>query len=220
MDSLSAVPICMIYFAVLLAGPRPYKTSLALIAGMFVSYLVLAFAIILGLQNLLDQVTEFTSRLWQTPETEEIILQIVIGVFLSLLGYRSYKFRNKVGKKIEVREPSTSQAFLNGGLLMILGIPGAFPLFAAIDFILRADLDNTKTMGMLVYYVCVFVTPLLALVGLNDLFGRHSQKMMAKINQFIDRWWQRSVIVVLFLLGAVLIVDGVGWLYGTPLIPI
>jgi len=220
LDSLSVVPMCIMLLILMLVGKQPYLVSMSLVFGIFVTYLAFAVAIVFGLQSVLDLVSEFTLRLWHNPETEEILLQIIIGFVLCLLGYRSYVLRNPTNKKPVSPTFTPFQAVLSGAALVAIGIPGAFPLFVAVDMVLRAELSNANTLLILVYYVLAFVAPLLVIIGLNALLGKQAQSYLLQLQKFIDRWWQRGLTVVLFLLGLLLIVDGGAWLLGTPLIPV
>jgi hypothetical protein len=44
--------------------------------------------------------------------------------------------------------------------------------------------------------------------------------MLAALKAFFDTWGQRVIAALLTTLGIVLLVDGVGWFLGYPLIPI
>lgn len=70
------------------------------------------------------------------------------------------------------------------------------------------------------YYNLVFVAPLIVIVGLPRALGERGQRMLAALKAFFDRWGQRMIAALLTALGIVLLVDGVGWFLGYPLIPV
>ena len=73
---------------------------------------------------------------------------------------------------------------------------------------------------VLVVYNIVFVAPLAAIVALSLLLGERSQRLLHGIRSFFDRWGQRLIVGLMLVLGALLVMDGVGWFLGTPLIPV
>jgi len=70
------------------------------------------------------------------------------------------------------------------------------------------------------YYNIVFVVPLVAIVALRLILGERSTGILNAAKRFFDRWGQRLVVTLLVMLGMILIVDGIGWLLGYPLIPV
>ena len=115
---------------------------------------------------------------------------------------------------------TASQAFLAGAGMTIVGLPGAVPYLAAIDLILRSDQTTRQEVMVLVVYNIVFVAPLAAIVALTLVLGERSQRLLHNIRGFFDRWGQRLIVSLMLVLGALLIMDGVGWFLGTPLIPV
>lgn len=99
-------------------------------------------------------------------------------------------------------------------------MPGAVPLVAAIDQILRADLSDAAAVWALSYYNLVFVLPLLALVFIRVALGDRSDRIFEAVNRFLSVWEARVVIFVLMLLGMALLADGIGWIVGRSFIPI
>jgi hypothetical protein len=105
-------------------------------------------------------------------------------------------------------------------LLVVVGMPGAVPLFAAIDQILRADLSDAAAVWALLYYTLVFILSLLALVFIRIALGDRSERIFEAVNRFLSVWGARLVIIVLLLLGMVMLADGIGWIVGRSFIPI
>jgi len=95
LDSLSIIPLCIVFLIVLLAGPRPVVRSSAFLFGVFISYLAAGVLVMLGLQEIFDEVNAYLVRLWKSPYTEELILQIVLGAVLVAFGWRLAVHRAK-----------------------------------------------------------------------------------------------------------------------------
>ena len=220
LDSISMIPICIVILVVLLAGPQPLLRSSALIVGIYATYIACGILILLGLQSVFDEISAYTLRLWKNPETEELILQVLIGVVLSAFGLRIATARKRRTVKPVASDMTIVQALLAGAGLTIVGLPGAVPYFAAIDLILRADVTVFQRMLALGYYNFVFVMPLAAIVALRLILGEHSTGILDAVKQFFDSWGQRLIVALLLILGVVLVVDGIGWFLGHPLIPV
>ena len=220
LDSASIIPLCIVTLVVLLAGPSPFLRSVALILGIFAVYFACGFLILLGLQSAFDEINAYAVRLWKAPETEELIFQILIGIILFAFGLRITRGRKKRAEKPVASSMTALQAVLAGAGLTIVGLPGALPYFAAIDLTLRAELTLMQRILVLGYYNIVFVAPLAAIVVLRLALGERSQSTLDEVKRFFDRWGQRVIVVLLMTLGVVLIVDGIGWVFGYPLIPV
>lgn len=115
---------------------------------------------------------------------------------------------------------TAGQAFLAGAGMTIVGLPGAVPYLAAIDLILRSDLTPAEEAIVLLVYNVVFILPLVAIGAVSLALGDRSKRLLDGIRGFFDTWGTRIIVVLMVLLGAVLVVDGVGWFLGTPLIPV
>ncbi len=220
LDSTSIIPLCIVFLIVLLAGPNPIVRSSGLIFGIFVTYLVFGLLVLFGLQTFIDQIEAYIDRLWVNPNLEELILQIVIGLVLCAVAWRMIA---KDKNSVERAAPSSMtavQAFVSGAVLTIVGLPGAVPYFAAIDLTLRAELTTAEEIGALVFYNVVFVLPIAAIVFLRVVLGNRSQPLLDGIKRFFDTWGQRVIVALLVVLGVVLILDGIGWLLGYPLITV
>ncbi len=220
LDSISMIPIAIVIMVVLLAGPKPLLRSSSLIVGIFVTYVVTGLLILLGLQSVFDEIGAYTLRLWKNPEAEELIFQVLIGTVLCAFGVRIATARKRHTEKPVASDMTGIQALVAGAGLTIVGLPGAVPYFAAIDLILRTDVTLPQRMLALGYYNFVFVTPLAAIVALRLILGERSTGTLDAIKQFFDGWGQRLIVALLLILGVVLLVDGIGWFLGHPLIPV
>lgn len=220
LDSTSIIPLCIVLLVVLLAGPNPIVRSCALILGIFVAYLAFGLLVLLGLQTIIDQIDAYIDRLWTNPNLEELILQIIIGLVLCVVAWR---MTAKDKKSVDKPAPSSMtavQAFVSGAVLTIVGLPGAVPYFAAIELTMRAALTTAEEIMAIVFYNVVFVLPIAAIVVLRVILGHRSQRLLDGIKRFFDSWGQRVIVALLVILGVILILDGIGWLIGYPLIPV
>jgi len=220
LDSTSIIPLCIIVLVVLLGGPSPLFRSAALLAGVFLTYLACGLLILFGLQSVFETVNAYVVKVWQAPNTAELMFQILVGALLVVFGLRMTKTPKKQDEKTASAALTASQALLAGAGMTIVGLPGAVPYLAAIDLVLRSDLTNAQTVTVLLAYNIVFISPLVAIVAVSLLLGERSRPLLDLVRGFFDRWGQRFVVGLMLAFGAVLIVDGVGWFFGTPLIPV
>jgi len=224
LDSASILPLCLVFLVVLLAGPRPVLGSMAHIAGVLAANVVCGLVLLFGLESVFDEINAYAVRLWNDPNTEELVLQILLGLLACGFGLRMARGMARGAKAREAEsEPdrlSPARAFVAGAGLVVVGLPGALPYFAAIDLILRADLGLPHQVSALIFYNVIFVLPLIAMVGLRLALGARSLGLLGAVKRTFDEWSGRLIGAALFVLGAVLIVDGIGWFLGRPLIAV
>ncbi len=220
LDSTSIAPLCLAPLIALLAGHRPYLGAASLLLGIFVVYFAFGTVVLLGLGAVFDRLNEWLGSLWREPETIEIWLQIAIGLVLLFFGYRMANARESRGERGASLVMSPIQGFTLGAGLTLVGLPGAVPFFAAADQMLRADLSTAGGVAALLYYNAIFLLPLAAIVVVRLVLRKQSETIFAAISRFFDVWGTRLIMALLILLGAILTIDGIGWLLGTPLIPV
>jgi cytochrome c biogenesis protein CcdA len=216
-DSLSLVPLCIVPLAVLLAGRRPLFGSVSFLAGIVVPYYLFGVLLLLGIDPVFDRIHAALSK---DPDTLDLIVQIAIGIVLVIFGYRvATARRTRAAKKLSTDEMGPLQAFGIGFGFTLAGAWGAFPYFAAVDQILKADLTALPSLLALLWYNLVFVAPLAGLVVIGKLAGRRAEAILDAVRRFTEKLWPRVVVAVLVLLGVVLVADAIGWFFDRPLIP-
>ena len=184
---------------------RPATRSLALIAGIFVVYLVAGALVLFGLEQVFDVLNAYAIRLWKSPYTEELIAQIVLGVVLIGFGWRISGRRNKPTDETAAAGMTASGAFVTGAGICLVGLPGAVPYLAAIDLMLRTELSMAERLILLLYYNVVFAVPLVAIVGLRLASGSSADRLLDAIRRFLDRWTPKVIVLLMMLLGVVLV---------------
>lgn len=220
LDSTSIIPLCIVPIIALLAGPRPLLGASALVFGVFAVYLACGLLVLFGLQSAFDAIDAYVIRLWKDPSTEELIFQIVLGLVACAFGFRLVAKRERGTGATPSGAMTPAQAWLAGAGLTIVGLPGAVPYFAAIDLVLRAELALGSQLTALIFYNAVFVAPLFAIVALRLVLGGRGDRVLDAVKRFFDTWGHRVIVALLFILGVVLVADGIGWFLGRPLIPV
>jgi len=219
LDSTSMVPISVVPLTTILAGRHGRAGAVAFIAGVFVTYAAIGVLAVLGLDAVFARLNAEFMRFLKNPDTLDFVLQIVIGIVLLIIGQRMANARRS--KKREAPpDVAPAQAFVFAAGLVIVGAPGALPYFAAIDQMLRADLPAAQTTASIIFYNLVFVSPLIVIVIARELLGERADLLFSKVNGFMETWGRRLLMIALVLLGLVLVIDGLGWFLGKPLIPV
>jgi cytochrome c biogenesis protein CcdA len=220
LDSTSMIPIAVLPLAVILGGHRPVFGASCFMAGIFTVYLACGLVLLVGLDALLDAWGANVERWYNQPNTPELAIQIVVGAVMFCFGWRLAAPR-KVERRPEVPASiSPGSAFVLGATLMLIGMPGAFPYFGAVDQILRAGLGTVGSGVALVFYNAVFLVPLLSLLAVRLILPGRSDEIFRRVASFAERWGGHAIVAILMLLGAALVVDGIGWFFGHPIIPL
>jgi cytochrome c biogenesis protein CcdA len=219
-DSTSITPLCIVPLIMLLSKEQPILRASAFLFGIFAAYLVGSLLLLFGLQQIFEQVNEVVIQQLKNPDTLFLVVQIVIGTCMLAFGTRMANARERKQDRRPTESVSAAQAFTGGAVLTIVGLPGALPLFAAIDQILRADPPLHNKIVAMFFYNAVFVLPLFSAVLLRIVLGERSVPMLNRINDIVTRAGRRARIVALVNAGVVLILDGIGWFMGHPLLPV
>jgi cytochrome c biogenesis protein CcdA len=219
-DSTSITPLCIVPLIMLLSKEQPIFRASAFLFGIFTAYLVGSLLVLFGLQQVFAQINEVVSEKLKNPDTLFLVVQIAIGACMLAFGTRMANARERKQDRRPTESVSAAQAFTGGAVLTIVGLPGALPLFAAIDQILRADPPLHNKIVAMFFYNAVFVLPLFSAVLLRIVLGERSVPMLNRINDIVTRAGRRVLIVALVIAGVVLILDGIGWFMGHPLLPV
>jgi len=220
LDSTSIIPLSLLPLIILLSGRRPILGSGAFLAGIFTTYLICGILIALGLSSMFGQINTYVVQIWKHPHSLELILQIIIGIILLIFGIRRPRARESMGDSGVSESITPPKAFIIASGLTIIGMVGALPYLAAIDLLLRADLTEFEMVLALFYYNVVYILPLAALVCIRVFLPHQSERIFDFIKDLIANWGRRVIATLLVILGLVMVVDGIGWFLGMPLIPV
>lgn len=221
LDSLSLLPFAVVVLAVLLAGPKPYLTSTGFLLGIFLSYLAAGILIAAGLGQLMQRATAALVRWFNNPSTLDYVLSMIVGSGLIALGYRWANARRVRADRRQPRKGMTPiQAFGMGAGATLAGLWGALPYFAAIDQLLKADLGLAESVVALTVYNVIFVSVGIVLVLLKASIGARADAHFARVSSVLAVWSRRLLIAGMIVLGTIMVADGIGWMLGSPVIPV
>lgn len=220
LDSTSMFPLAIPVLLAFLAGPRPYATCIAFLVGIFAVYLPSGILLTLGLEAILEPVQGAVDAWMRNPGTAALLIQIAVGVVMIGFGWKLAYARDTRGDRGAGEGLSPGAAFGLGAGSMVVGMPGAFPYFAAVDRIVRSDPSVLGASALLLYYNAVFLLPLAALPILRATLGARADRFFARLAPVVERWGHRMIVAVLVGIGIVGVADGIGWLLGSPLLPV
>jgi cytochrome c biogenesis protein CcdA len=198
-DVLNPVLFAFIIYAT--GSNRPILNSSLMLAGHTAAYFVAGLIIAVGLERIMDALKD--------PGPLIFGFELVIGIALvgvALLS-RTDKGRPDAEEKSEPLTPLKS--FGLGMIVNMIGIPFAVPYFAALDQILKADLDTTGAVTQLVIYNLLYAAPFAGLIVMRAVMGKSARPMLDRINGWVEKASGFIMTPLLFLLGVALIIDSV-----------
>jgi len=182
-------------------------------------YIPFGLLLVFGFNLAIEAAGQYISH-WikQDANSTGIILQLFIGLALIGLGYQIAKnHTHKLEEQPQIRI-TARMTFTFSSLLMLSGLWGALPYFAAAEQILRAKMSVTKIVLAVLYYNLVFILPLVALFVLGIVMGPAAKPALEKIAAWFLHFGKFIITLALYILGAVLIADAIGWFIGMPMI--
>ena len=179
----------------------------------------MGFVAVFGLDQIFDLINQQFHRVLTDPHTIELLLQIIIGFALVVVGARAKKPRDRT-TETEAGLLSPGRALALGGGLTIAALPAAVPYLAAIDQILKADIGTLQMANALAFYNLVFLAPFILMVAVRFLFPRQALSILGQVNTIFTTWGGWVIGVSMIVLGVILVGDGIGFFFGTPLIPL
>ena len=220
LDSTSIVPLCVVPLATILGGNRPILSSTAFLMGVFIVYLCCGLLLLAGFDALFQIVGAELAQRWKHPDTLDLLLQVTLGSVMIAFAWKLANTRQTHGEHGATGSMAPGQSFILGSVLTVIGLPGAFPYFGAIDQILRVGPKPTVAAITLVFYNLMFILPLVCLIIMKVYLGKASDLVFQRVAQFSELWGRRLIVSVLFLVGIALLVDGLGWFLGYPMLPV
>ncbi len=220
LDSTSMIPICAVPLAATLGGSRPVLGAAGFLSGVLLVYAGTGLVLLIGFDILFDALGPIVSRWWNRPNTPELLLQLAVGSVMLGFSWRLAMARQSRAQPDAPGALPPGRAFALGVSLTMVGMPGAFPYFGAIDQILRADLGHASNGLALLFYNLIFLTPLATLWLVRLLLPARSELIFRQVAALADRWGRHLIVAVLVALGAVFVADAIAWLLGYPILSV
>lgn len=218
-NSMAILPGGIAGVVVALGDRKPVLTASAFIAGKFVPHFTFGLLLTFGLDAAFDRLGVWTRGLWQDPATPVVVLQLIIGAVMVIFGYRLSRVTQHRADGASSTPMTPVSAFSVAAGLTLVGLPGAWLYFAAIDQILRFDLTALGIVKAVLYYNVIYLLPLMLIVLSRGLLGTRVDPIFGAVARFFGRWGKQLMFVGLLGVGVVLAVDAIIWFLGFPLLP-
>lgn len=201
-DSLNPTTIAfLIYF---LSTPKPVIRSVTFVFGVFAAYLTGGLLFIFGISQL---ITNFVNNFIVSAGWFIYVIQFIIGVVLIVIGLKINQFSNNQPTKKRPKVLKPFNTFLLGFAATFWDIPTALPYIAAIEQIVKANLNFSEIIVLLIIYNFIFVFPAIILIVVYIMFTDKAADIMIKITQQITKWFPKLNQVFLIAFGLWLVVD-------------
>lgn len=185
-----------------LARPGATPRLLAYIGGIFVAYLSMGIALMLG-------AGAFVRRFGGLLE-HPAVLAVQLAVGLALFAYAV--FAPKAAASDVQREPRIGGLLgmaLLGATVTVVELTTALPYFAAVALMTAEHAAMTQWLPLLLAYNVIFIAPPLFLVAMNVAFGRQLQGGYAHWRARMQAGAREAGLWVMALAGVALCGDAV-----------
>jgi cytochrome c biogenesis protein CcdA len=210
-DAANPVLLAVVVFA--LGSKRPLLNANAVLFGWFILYFIAGIFLALGLES----ISEFLAN----PRPIDFYIETVVGVLLIWLAFRCFKKEDPRKKEKDYGDANalkTSSAFLLGASINLISLPFAIPYFAALDQILKSDLDWLAAVMTLLVYNLLYVLPFFILIIIRLIYKEKSDRLFTTINEKMEKVGNIILPLLLILIGGALLTDAIKYFVtGVPL---
>jgi len=200
-DVLNPVLFAFMIYAV--GSRRPVITSSAMLLGHTAAYMTCGVLLAYTIEKLSERLAN--------PQFIDFVIEFVVAIALLWLVLRTRKDK---GKRPDEQTPefTVGKAFAFGAVINLIGIPFAVPYFAAIDQLLKSDLDTAGVVIALVAYNLVYALPFALIPVLTMIMGDRSKPILARINGYMEKAGDIVMPLLLLAIGLALLVDSI-WFF-------
>ena len=196
-------PVLFTFMVYAAGSKRPVLVSSAMLLGHTAAYMTCGVFLAYSIEKL-------STRL-ANPQTIDFVIELIIACALLWLVLRSRKDK---GKRPDENTPEFTlwKAFAFGAAINLIGIPFALPYFAAIDQLLKSDLDTMGVVTGLAIYNAAYALPFLLIPLLTAIMGDRSKPILARVNGFMEKAGDIIMPLLLLAIGLALLLDSV-WFF-------
>jgi len=217
-DAMNPALAAAMIFA--LGTHRPYRAAFWVLSGWFAIYFPAGIGLAVGLERITGALA--------SPRPSDFLIQTPIALAMIWFAYKSARAseESKADKRVPQVGGSSHTLGVFSGLLLgatinLVGLPFALPYFAAIDQMLKTDLSFTGAVFVLTLYNLAYILPFATLALLRFIYRDQADALFERINAWMEKASAVIMPIMLFLIGAVLLVDVVLYFTtGRPLINI
>jgi len=205
-DMINPVLLAAVLYG--LGSNRPVGNSWAVILGFFLSYFLAGIAIALAFEAFIDS--------FELTERFAYLIEFCVALLLILIGWSQLKAGDTHPEEQlpHKRRMSFSSAAFLGLQANIIALPFAVPYLAAIDQILKADLEPWPATGTLLLYNLLYALPFAAMIAVKRLFKERGRMLLEGFNRFVHILSVRYLPWIFIALALLLLEDCISFLLG------
>ena len=200
-------PVLLAFLIYVAGSPNGARDSLVGLLGHTFAYFCAGLILLWGFERV--------ALLIEQPSAIDFVFSTLVGVFLLWAAYRTAQARGSSGAdrtgSESAQPPGPARIFATGAVINFIGLPFALPYFAAVDQILKADLDGVGSVAILAAYNLAYAAPFALVPILTALMGERSRAMLQSINGWVERGSAVVMPLLLAAIGALLVADGISF---------
>lgn len=191
-----------------LGSKHPLINSLAVLTSYLTTYFLAGVLIAVGLEQF--------ENVFHIPQGFDYILELMVAALLFYIAWDTYKKGDSHPEKKLRRDENLGLmgSLALGAQINLVGLPFAVPYLAAIDQILKAEINVPVTLTVLLLYNIAYVFPYFLLIPLRIIYRKESDAIFDSINDWMHRVTTQYLPGILVALGLLLVEDAVSYLIG------
>lgn len=191
-----------------LGSKHPLINSLAVLGSFLATYFLSGIIIAVGLEKF--------ENVFHLPPGFDYVLELLVAFLLFYMAYSTFKEGDTHPEKELKRDENLGLigSIALGTQINLVGLPFAVPYLAAIDQILKAEINVPLTLLILFLYNIAYVFPYFLLVPLRIIYQKESQPIFEAINDWMHRVTTKYLPIIFAALGLLLIEDALSFLLG------
>lgn len=176
-DMINPILLAAVLFG--LGSFRPMVNTWAIIGTFFVSYFLSGVVIAIALEEFIHSF-HLTEAFAYTFEFGVAVLLLWVGLDQIRKGdtHPEEKLKHK-------RTMSIWDAGRLGLQVNFVGLPFAIPYLAAIDQILKANIDEIASVSVLLIYNVLYIIPFAAMIAIKWYYHEKSRPIFEKFNRWV-----------------------------------
>ncbi len=196
-------PVLFTFMVYAAGSKRPVAASSSMLLGHTVAYIASGVFLAFTIEKLANRLAN--------PLFIDFVIEFVIACALFWLVLHT---RTDKGKRPDEQTPEFTvwKAFAFGAVVNVIGIPFAVPYFAAIDQLLKSDLDTVGVVNGLVIYNIAYALPFMLIPVLTAVMGDKSKPILARVNGVMEKASDVILPLLFLMIGLALLLDSV-WFF-------
>lgn len=200
-------PVLLAFLIYVAGGRNGVRNSCAGLLGHTFAYFCAGLILLWGFERI--------ALLIEQPGAIDFVVSTLVGAFLLWAAYRVAKAGGSSDAERAETEaaqpPGPVRNFATGAVINFIGLPFALPYLAAVDQILKADLDMVGSVALLAGYNLAYAVPFALVPILTASMGERSRAVLQSMNSWVERGSAVVMPLLLAAIGVLLVADGISF---------